>query len=95
MIKLVIGVAGDTIEIKNGKVYRNGEVLEEDYVYGGVTPGEMGPVVVSENHVFVMGDNRPVSLDSRDAAVGEVALEDIFGRADFRLFPFNQFGVIK
>jgi signal peptidase I len=95
LIKRVIGLAGDTIEIKNGTVYRNGQALEEDYVYGGITPGEMDPVTVSKDHIFVMGDNRPVSLDSRDAAVGEVALEDIFGRADFRLFPFNQIGVIK
>lgn len=95
LIKRVIGIAGDVIEIKNEKVIRNGEALDEDYIYGGVTPGEMDPVTISKGHIFVMGDNRPVSLDSRDAAVGEVALEDILGRADFRLFPFNQIGVIK
>lgn len=95
LIKRVIGVEGDIIEIKNETVYRNGSALEEEYIYGGTTPGEMEPVTVSEGHVFVMGDNRPVSLDSRDAAVGEVALEDIIGRADFRLFPFSQIGVIR
>ncbi len=95
LIKRIIGVSGDTLEVKEGCVYRNGQALEEDYVYGGTTPGNMEAITVSANHVFVMGDNRAVSLDSRDAAVGEVPLENIVGRADLRLFPFNQIGVIK
>ncbi len=95
LIKRVIGIAGDVIEIRDGTVYRNGQGLAEDYINEGITPGEMEPFIVSPGHLFVMGDNRPVSLDSRDAAVGEVPLEDVLGRADFRLFPFNQMGVIR
>lgn len=95
LIKRVIGVEGDIIEIKNGAVYRNGQELVENYIADGIMTDEMDPVTVSEDHVFVMGDNRAVSLDSRDSAVGEVALSDILGRADFRLFPLNQIGAIE
>jgi signal peptidase I len=95
LLKRVIGIPGDVIEIKEGKVYRNGLGLEESYVNGKDVSGEMEPLTISEDHYFVMGDNRPVSLDSRDEAVGEVALGDIIGRADFRLLPFSQIGAIR
>lgn len=95
LIKRVIGLGGDLIEIRDGYVYRNGEKLEEEYLSEKGESGEMEPVTVLENHVFVMGDNRPVSLDSRDSAIGQVSVEDILGRADFRLFPFKQIGALK
>lgn len=95
LIKRVIGVEGDVIEIKDDIVYRNGEALTEDYIYGGVTPGDMQPVTVDEGYIFVMGDNRPNSLDSRDPSIGEIAVADILGRVDLRLFPFNQIGLIN
>jgi signal peptidase I len=71
LIKRVIGVAGDVIEVKDGVVYRNGKVLQEDYIYGGQTPGDMAPFTVDEGYIFVMGDNRPNSMDSRDPSIGE------------------------
>ncbi len=95
LIKRVIGIGGDTIEIRDGTVYRNGKALVEEYINGKSTPGDMDKVVVSENCVFVMGDNREVSLDSRDEALGEILLRDIIGRVDLRLYPFNEIGVIK
>jgi signal peptidase I len=95
LIKRIIGVEGDVIEIKDGVVYRNGEALEEDYIYGGITPGDMAPFTVDEGYVFVMGDNRQNSLDSRDPSVGEVAVSDVLGRVDLRLFPFDQIGLIN
>lgn len=95
LIKRVIGVAGDVIEIKDGVVYRNGEALKEDYIYGGVTPGDMAPVTIDEGYLFVMGDNRPNSMDSRDPSIGEVAVADILGRADIRLYPFDEMGLIN
>ena len=95
LIKRVIGLAGDTLEIKGGIVYRNGKALEEDYIYGDTTPGEMQMITVSENYIFVMGDNRPSSLDSRDSAIGQIPIKDIMGRVDLRLFPFDQIGVIE
>lgn len=95
LVKRVIGIGGDTIEIKDGDVYRNGDKLTEEYIIKEGTSGEMEPFTVTENHVFVMGDNRPVSLDSRDSAVGEIALRDILGRVDLRIFPFNKIGAIK
>lgn len=95
LIKRIIGLEGDVIEIKDGVVYRNGEALEEDYIYGGITPGDMAPIKVNEGCVFVMGDNRQNSLDSRDPSVGEVAISDVLGRVDLRLFPFDQIGLVK
>lgn len=95
LIKRVIGVAGDTIEVKDGVVYRNGEALSEDYIYGGVTPGDMAPFAVDEGYIFVMGDNRPNSMDSRDPSIGEIAVSDILGRVDIRLFPFNEIGPLN
>ena len=95
LIKRIIGLEGDIIEVKDGVVYRNGEALKEDYVYGGATPGEMAPFTVDKGYIFVMGDNRPNSLDSRDPSVGEIALSDVLGRVDLRLFPFSEIGLIN
>lgn len=95
LIKRVIGLEGDIIEVKDGTVYRNNEALTEGYIYGGVTPGDMTPFQVDEGYIFVMGDNRPNSLDSRDPIIGEVAISDILGRVDLRLFPFDQIGLIN
>jgi signal peptidase I len=95
LIKRIIGLEGDVIEVKDGVVYRNGEALKEDYVYGGVTPGDMAQITVDKGYIFVMGDNRPNSLDSRDPSVGEIALSDVLGRVDLRLFPFSEIGMIN
>lgn len=95
LIKRVIGIAGDVIEVKDGVVYRNGEALKEDYIYGGQTPGDMVPFTVDKGCIFVMGDNRPNSMDSRDPSIGEISVADILGRVDLRLFPFNEIGLIN
>ena len=94
LIKRVIGIAGYVIEIRDGIVYRNGKALKEDYIYGGITPGDMAPITVSEGYIFVMGDNRANSMDSRDPGIGEIAVSDILGRVDLRLYPFNKIGPI-
>ena len=95
LIKRVIGVAGDVIEVKDGVVYRNNEPLDETYINGGVTPGDMAPFTVDDGYIFVMGDNRPNSLDSRDPSIGEIAVSSILGRVDIRLFPFDEVGFIN
>ncbi len=95
LIKRVIGLPGDIIEVKGEIVYRNGKALEEPYVYGGATPGDMAPRIVSEGYLFVMGDNRPVSLDSRDPNLGEIAINSVLGQAALRLFPFDEIGTLK
>ena len=77
-----------------GNVYRNGVQLEEDYTLEGYTTGELYDYVVPENEVFVMGDNRSVSLDSRSAEVGAVSEDDIIGKAFFRLYPFSEIGLL-
>ncbi len=95
LIKRVIGIENDVIEIKDGIVYRNGEALDESYIYGGVTPGDMAPFTVDKGYIFVMGDNRPNSMDSRDPSIGEIAVSDILGRVDLRLYPFSDIGLIN
>ncbi|HEY8420739.1 MAG TPA: signal peptidase I [Thermoclostridium sp.] len=91
LIKRVIAVEGDKIDIRDGNVYINDEMLNEPYVKG-ITPGmEMSyPYVVPEGYVFVMGDNRENSLDSR--SFGPVSINSIEGKAIFRLYPFSKIG---
>lgn len=98
LIKRVIGVAGDTIRIDGeaGVVYRNGSLLEETYVSGGTSPKEMqGEITVPEGYIFVLGDNRPVSKDSRSTEIGLVDTEDVVGKAIWRIWPINRFGTVK
>lgn len=95
-IKRIIGLPGDHVQIKNGKVYLNGEEYEEPYL-NGVETGDMNgiftDVIVPENCVFVMGDNRPHSTDSR--CFGCIPMEKIEGKVVFRFWPLNKLGVIE
>jgi signal peptidase I len=92
LIKRVIGLPGETIEIKNGYVYVNGQVLEEPYLQQ-LTFGNVSSRVISPGHAFVLGDNRSASNDSR--SFGEVALSNIVGRAWFRYWPPDEIGVVR
>ena len=77
LIKRVIATGGETVEIRGGYVYVNGEMLEEDYVLEPGTSGEMEKTVVPEGFLFCCGDNRAVSVDSRKEEVGFVDQKDI------------------
>ena len=96
LIKRVIGIPGDNIIIKDGYVYLNGSKLEENYLkeQGITTPYEEDltekSFTVPEKSVFVMGDNRRVSVDSRSVAVGFVPVDDIYGKVVLRAFPFDK-----
>ena len=89
LIKRVIGLPGDVVEIKTGYVYLNGEKIDEPYVKEQGISGEMDAVTVPENQLFVMGDNRGVSEDSRSARVGTISEDTIVGKVFIRLYPFN------
>ena len=93
LIKRIIGLPGDTVEIKNGDVYINGELLQEEYVAEQGLSGEMEAVTVPEGSLFVMGDNRRVSQDSRSPEVGTIEMDSIVGKVVLRLYPFNQIKV--
>lgn len=89
IIKRVIGLPNDVIKIEDGFVYRNGEKLEENYTRDGVTYGD-GVYLVPEEHVFLMGDNRQGSADSRDDSIGMVPEDALLGKIIIRIFPFNK-----
>lgn len=94
LIKRVIAVPGDTVMIKDGRVYINGEELEEDYINDGITSGDVDLVTVPANSVYCMGDNRLHSTDSRHLEVGFVRYDQIIGKAVARIFPFSDFKMI-
>ncbi len=105
-IKRVIATEGDTvyIDFDNGDVYVNDEVIEEDYIYEPTNRSgsyvnslrmsgnysKDNPIVVEKDKVFVMGDNRNNSSDSRE--IGQVAEKDVMGHAVFRFWPLNAIG---
>ena len=97
-IKRVVATEGQTIDIKNGKVYIDGKLYEEDYIPDDIQTMNISaplPLTVPENCVFVMGDNRENSRDSRDATIGVIRNEQVVGKAVFRWLPFSDFGVVK
>jgi len=93
LIKRIIGLPGDTVEIIEGEVYLNGEMLNEEYIKEPGLSGEMEAVTVPEGELFVMGDNRRVSQDSRSGAVGTISQDTIVGKVVVRVYPFSQFKV--
>jgi signal peptidase I len=94
LVKRVIGLPGDEINIEDGYVFVNGERLEEEYLSVPTNAKNLDyPLIVQEDSYFVLGDNRTVSLDSRD--FGSVPIEKIEGRVMFRFWPVNKFGLVK
>jgi signal peptidase I len=97
-IKRIIGLPGDSILIQDTQVYVNGEVLVEDYLAAPTNTWEGGfvengvPVIVPDGELFVMGDNRPRSSDSRE--FGTIPLSSIVGQVFYRYFPPKKMGTL-
>lgn len=93
-IKRVIAVPGDEIDIRDGKVYINGDELDEPYIKGNTYAlGQKFPFTVEEDTYFVMGDNRQSSHDSRQ--IGLIDIDKIKGKAVLRIWPVKAFGKIE
>lgn len=86
-VKRIIGMPGETVEIHDGGVYINGEILDETGYLKVTTEGDFGPFVVPEDSYFMMGDNRNFSLDSRYWENKYVKKEDIIAKVIFRYYP--------
>lgn len=97
-IKRVIGLPGDTIEIRDGQVWVNGELLDQPYLQGAAThcvagyACQNGPITVPPGHIFVMGDNRANSSDSREW--GPLPLDRVIGKAWLIYFPLSEWGLV-
>ena len=104
VVKRVIGLPGETVEVRMNqlgeiKVYINGELLEENYAYNAkdcyVDQSNFNkPILIGENEIFVMGDNRYHSTDSRTSSVGPISIDSILGKAIVRFMPFDKFGTL-
>jgi len=92
LIKRVLALPGETVRIRDGQVYINDQPIDEPYVERPST-SSFGPTTVPEGHVFVLGDNRGASNDSR--AFGPVSMDRIVGRAWVSYWPFDSLGVIR
>ncbi|MEM9563000.1 MAG: signal peptidase I [Actinomycetota bacterium] len=91
VIKRVIALGGETIEIIDNQVFIDGLLLDEPYLDLGVVTSDFEATTVPEGHVFVMGDNRELSLDSR-FETGPIAEDRVVGRAFFLFWPLNRIG---
>lgn len=98
LVKRIVAVGGQTVDIdpERGLVYVDGTVIEEPYIkeptYRIPSPPMEFPVTVPEGKVFVMGDNRNHSIDSRSTDVGMIDERYILGKAVFRIYPFERIG---
>ena len=96
-IKRIIGLPGETVQIVDGMVYINGSPLNEHYGNEVIEdPGSSAePITLGDDEYFVLGDNRNNSQDSRASNVGLIHRDELLGRAWVRIWPLDQFGVIK
>ncbi len=100
IIKRVIATEGQTVQIdyQSGEVSVDGVILQEDYIKGttqkllNATPL---PLIVPKDYVFVMGDNREGSTDSRSTTIGLIPIQNIVGKAVFRFYPWDNFGAVR
>ena len=98
-IKRIIGLPGETVQIdEDGRIYINGEVLEESYGAEVIRPEYIGiaaeEILLGEDEYFVLGDHRSVSADSRKANVGVVKKSELDGVVILRVYPFSKFGKV-
>ncbi len=95
-IKRVIALPGEEIDIKYGKVYINGKELDESYSKGITYEKSMKlPLTVPKGSVFVLGDNRENSRDSRETNVGFIEFDKVKGKAVLRIWPIKRMGMIE
>lgn len=99
IVKRVIATEGQTVDIDfdDGIVYVDGEALEEDYINSLTTyaEGTVFPLTVEEGCIFVLGDNRAVSMDSRSPEIGQIDRREVLGRAVLLLFPGTDDGQVQ
>ncbi|MCD8180361.1 MAG: signal peptidase I [Firmicutes bacterium] len=97
-VKRIIAMPGQTVDLVDGKVYVDGELLDEPY-YDGTTYSidttVEYPITVDEDCVFVMGDNRAHSKDSRSSELGQVPFKAILGKSQIRIWPLTDIGVTR
>ena len=94
LVKRVIGLPGEHIVIRDNQVIINDEILEEEYLDDVYTDGDID-MIISENHIFTMGDNRPNSGDSRQYNLGAIDIDNIIGKVVIRLYPFKTIGKVN
>lgn len=91
LIKRVIGLPGETIEIKDNKIYINDKVLKDDFGFG--VTFNIDKTTLKEDEYYVLGDNRQISMDSR--VFGPIHKNEIKGTTNFIIYPFKTFGKVK
>jgi len=94
-VKRVIGLPGETVSITEGKIYINGTALDESDYWTGEIIGDMDPVTVGARQVFVVGDNRNGSKDSRNPSVGCIPYAKVVGRVIAVVWPFSTFRAVE
>lgn len=102
IIKRVIAVGGQTVDIRNNQVIVDGEVLDEPYIAEEASTSDVGngafteqyPITIPEGYYFVMGDNRNHSTDSRSSSVGLVKKDQIYGKAIIKYSPIEEFDIL-
>jgi len=92
LIKRIIGLPGDEIHIREGKLFVNGAEVPEPYLLESGRLNDFGPVIVAPDSVFVMGDNRVISYDS--TRFGAIPMDHILGEAVLRIWPVDRFGAV-
>lgn len=91
IIKRVIGLPGETVAIKKGKIYINDKVIDDKYAYGETS--DYDKVTLEDDEYFILGDNRLISKDSR--YFGPIKENEIKGKIVFRIFPFTKIGTVQ
>ena len=89
IVKRIIGLSNDHVVIKDGYVYVNDKKLEEEYLDDFYTMGNID-IIVPNDEIFVLGDNRSNSRDSRDSSIGTIEISDIIGKVAIRILPINK-----